>query len=331
MLTDPSGDLVIKPCTQGEVDFYQETVTNHPEFAALMPAFMGTLQLGKSKQLVDTIQAAEIQEGQSTLDVPATDEIPNVSAGFEDPVATFRGKPLDTELAIVLENVAAGFVKPNILDVKLGKRLWADDAPLAKRSRFDKIASETTTSSLGFRIAGMKIWKSDAYHIYDKWYGRSRTIEDVSEAFEELFDLKPEDRDVDVFEEVVDGIVEAVDEVEQAIAGQETRMYSSSLLFIYEGDRAARREALESACNSAKAQDSVTSIPAMVADDDHDNEEDDEAQQVPSKKIFDIRVIDFAHATWTPGQGPDENMLSGIRNVQHILRTMANNSRRTTE
>ena len=328
MLTDPSGDLVIKPCTQSEVDFYQETVANHVEFAALMPTFMGTLQLGKSKQLEDTIQAANLPNDQSAL--AATDQTPNALEGLHGSIATTRGKPLDTELAIVLENIAAGFRKPNILDIKIGKRLWADDAPLAKRTRFEKIATETTTGSLGFRVAGMKIWKSNAYHVYDKWYGRSRTVQDVHEAFEELFDLKTGDGDIGSFEEVVDGIVEAVDEVEHTISGQETRMYSSSLLFVYEGDRAARREALESAYTSTKAQDSVTSIPAMVADDDNDDDEDD-IQQSSSKKIFDIRVIDFAHAAWTPGQGPDENMLSGIQSVQQILRAMANKAKTLRE
>lgn len=323
VLTDPSGDLVIKPCTQSEVDFYQETVANHVEFAALMPTFMGTLQLGKTKQLEETLQTANATNDQPIL-VPATDDSQNATDGHRGVVATTRGKALDTELAIVLENIAAGFTRPNILDVKLGKRLWADDAPLAKRTKFDRIASETTTGSLGFRVAGMKIWEQDDYRIYDKWYGRSRTVDNVQEAFEELFDVAADDGDTGVFEEVVEGILEAVEEVEQAISGEETRMYSSSLLFVYEGDRKARKEALESAYSNAKAQDSVTSIPALVDDGVDDDDDDDDFEQSSNKKIFDIRVIDFAHAAWTPGQGPDKNMLLGIHSILDILQKMTN-------
>jgi hypothetical protein len=68
-------------------------------------------------------------------------------------------KKIVTDLAIVLENVAAGFVRPNIMDVKLGARLWDESAPPTKRARLDKVAAETTSSSLGFRIAGMRIWQ----------------------------------------------------------------------------------------------------------------------------------------------------------------------------
>jgi len=36
-------------------------------------------------------------------------------------------------------------------------------------------------------------------------------------------------------------------------------------------------------------------------------------------KIQVLKLIDFAHAEWTPGTGPDENVLHGIRNVIKLL------------
>ncbi|GAB7346273.1 hypothetical protein MBLNU457_4998t1 [Dothideomycetes sp. NU457] len=326
VMTDPSGDLVIKPCTQPEIDFYQETVANHEEFAALLPTFMGTLQLGKNKQLEETIAVAQSQQGGNAIVLPVDPEDVDNTGKSELEAPRTRGKPLETELAVVLENITAGFKRPNILDVKLGKRLWADDAPDAKRQKLDKLASETTSGSLGFRVAGMKAWQSNRYHIYDKYYGRERTAENVHQAFQDLFDADPDHGDLNTFDEIVDGVVEAVEEIEMTVADQESRMYSSSLLLVYEGDRSARKEALETAFSKSKARDSATSLPKgfnAVDDEKVDADDDDDVEQVRDQKIFDIRVIDFAHAAWTPGLGPDENMLQGIRSVRDILKDMA--------
>jgi len=40
---------------------------------------------------------------------------------------------------------------------------------------------------------------------------------------------------------------------------------------------------------------------------------------VEGPHIAVAKLIDFAHASWTPGQGPDENALQGVRNVLSIL------------
>ena len=314
---------MIKPCTQPEIDFYQETVANHDEFAALLPTFMGTLQLGKSKQLEETVKVAQSQRGSPAIVLPVETESSDNAAKSQMETPRTRGKPLETELAIVLENITAGFKRPNILDVKLGKRLWAEDAPDAKRQKLDKVASETTSGSLGFRIAGMKAWQTDRYRVYDKFYGRDRTAENVHRAFYDLFDADPDTGDLDVFDEIIDGVIEAVEEIETTVASQESRMYSSSLLLVYEGDRFARKEALESAFSKPKARDSATSLPDGLDDlSDEDADGGSEVEQVRDKKIFDIRIIDFAHAAWTRGLGPDENMLQGIRSVRNILNDM---------
>jgi 1D-myo-inositol-tetrakisphosphate 5-kinase/inositol-polyphosphate multikinase len=33
-------------------------------------------------------------------------------------------------------------------------------------------------------------------------------------------------------------------------------------------------------------------------------------------------MIDFAHATWHPGQGPDENAIRGMMNTNKILESL---------
>jgi 1D-myo-inositol-tetrakisphosphate 5-kinase/inositol-polyphosphate multikinase len=54
--------------------------------------------------------------------------------------------------------------------------------------------------------------------------------------------------------------------------------------------------------------------------DENDNdEEDDEDEEYELPKLATVKLIDFAHAKWTPGQGPDENVLQGVRSTVKIL------------
>ena len=59
----------------------------------------------------------------------------------------------------MLENLAFAFGRPNILDIKLGTVLYADDAPPEKRERMLKAARETTSLQTGIRITGFQVPK----------------------------------------------------------------------------------------------------------------------------------------------------------------------------
>ena len=156
MLSDPSGELVIKPCKQSEIDFY-DSASAHPDLIPHIPTFFGKISLGADTNAAQTAGALVLPN--------ATDAEPAVIHGVpgtmvvENAWAPSNGNRIHTDSAVVLENVAAGFKKPNILDVKLGARLWADDAPMAKRVKLDKVAEETTSKPLGLRIAGMRTYQ----------------------------------------------------------------------------------------------------------------------------------------------------------------------------
>jgi hypothetical protein len=98
-------------------------------------------------------------------------------------------------------------------------------------------------------------------------------------------------------------------------------MYSASILMVYEGDEQALEKALqeESASNTGNQAQNSEVEPQGIAEDDDDDEDEDQ----PEPKIHDVRLIDFAHAQWTPGQGPDENALQGVRSVLKILIELA--------
>lgn len=59
--------------------------------------------------------------------------------------------------SLVLENLVFGYTRPCIVDIKLGTVLYHESATPEKQSRMEKVAKETTSGSLGFRICGMKV------------------------------------------------------------------------------------------------------------------------------------------------------------------------------
>jgi inositol-polyphosphate multikinase len=319
--SDPSGAILIKPCTPAEVTFY-ESAAAHPAFQAYMPTFMGTLAVNENQDFsIPTIEAPTISNGSSKADGAVW-----VPSG---------GKKLDTGLSIVLENVTAGFKKPNVIDLKLGARLWADDAPKDKRRKLAELSNITTSGSLGFRIAGMKVFKprmkataegrfkdhievqDGDYLSYDKYYGRGFSAETVHEGFVEfLGGPKAAGR----MKQVAKRLANDVKNLASILGEEESRMYSASILMVYEGDEEAMKRALEEEKRRAVTQKAETAH-TNVDDEDSGEDEDDDDEQ--TSKVTDMRLIDFAHAKWTTGQGPDENVLQGVRNVLKILEQLA--------
>ena len=302
----------------------------------------------------------------------------NVHNGISEPIVVdnawtpSNGGRIVTNCAIAMENVAHGYKKSNILDVKLGARLWADDAPPAKRKRLDNVAGETTSKALGFRVAGMRIWQGpqaagqsgvdeDLYKSYDKNYGRGFTAETVVQGFEDYFRVAPGIKPVRNMRKVIRRFIGDLEDLQGILEKEQSRMYSASLLFVYEGDPEAlqaaftteaqifeTRSALEkghaaladvdcdgrdtkavdggssngdsSNMNGRLASSSSNGGSAVLAGTVDDSEDNSELRELPNIQV--LKLIDFAHATWTPDQGPDENLLHGIRNVIRTLKDL---------
>lgn len=361
-----------------------------------MPLFIGSLSSADQQQPL-AIAAAQTN-GVVPLPVPPLNpnqNPPSTAVGQQGEVSTpsseaswvpSGGKKLETGLSIVLENVASGFRRPNVLDVKLGARLWADDAPAEKRTKLDAVSMETTSSSLGYRIAGMKVWtgrngetdegartdpyatkqegaegakgeviEKDGYRRYDKWYGRSFNAENVTQAFE-TFLAGARAGSVDHSKLIAGRLADELRNLRAVLESEESRMYSASVLVVYEGDS----EAMELAFEQEKNISEEKNEEAEDEDEDEDvdfefSEEvvelsgaklggnmpqkainisiDPQTAQMPvelddedeedTPKVHDLRIIDFAHAKWTPGEGPDENVLHGIRSLVKVFEELA--------
>ncbi|PHH77189.1 hypothetical protein CDD82_3636 [Ophiocordyceps australis] len=358
-MCDAQGELFIKPCTQSEIDFYQSALRRHPEFAEIMPRFMGSLLLSDpcAKGINDDVagvisQVGNIETAKEHIAATVAEQVANapmLREPSDDASWTpNRARKINTDKAVVLENATFGFKQANILDIKLGVRLWADDAPPEKKRRFDKISSETTHSSLGFRIAGMRVYRGskdvseldqEGYKIYDKDYGRLLVKEEnvVDELAKFIFN-KEAGIGQELGKAVCSAFARDLARVRNVMSRHESRMYSTSLLFVFEGDGAALRSAIEE--NNALADLANQRAPAIDrttkridsgigleddVDSDADDGQDDEFDALESSlpQIYTLKLIDFAHAQWTPGLGPDENTLTGVRNLERIFEQLA--------
>jgi 1D-myo-inositol-tetrakisphosphate 5-kinase/inositol-polyphosphate multikinase len=361
-----------------------------------MPLYVGSLSSSEQQQPLAIAAARESgalplpESGDVTTDSSLPSQPPSRTASaHEDGAAPAKeetawvpsgGKKIDTGLSIVLENIACGFRRPNVLDVKLGARLWDDDAPLEKRKKLDAVSKETTSSSLGYRIAGMKVWtghngetdegdrtdpyatkyegaegekgeviEKDGYRRFDKWYGRSFNEGNVKQGFE-TFLAGAKAGKIDRSKMVAQRLAEELKKLQRVLESEESRMYSASVLVVYEGDVEAMELAIEEeqkapAPRSEEEEEeeefevpeealemvnvqlgdglpqqaiNINIDPETMQMPDEDDEEEDEPP-----KVHALRVIDFAHASWTPGQGPDENLLKGVRSLVKVFEELS--------
>ena len=388
VLSDSSGALLIKPCKDAEIEFYQSALL-HPQFARYIPRFMGHLSfVGKSGPDVTGMMESISSDQHHSAIHQIPDEMVREKAW-----APSGGGKIRTDSGVVLENITANYRKFNVLDVKLGARLWADDAPQAKREKMENEAKSTTSKALGIRVAGMRIyagedstptWESDAdhdsidqdtfgqpdpngggYRIYDKHYGRSLTVDTVHKGFEKFFRIAPGKAPDEVIKKVLRTFLTDLEGLRGVLESEECRIYSSSLLFVYEGDREALRAAIElkegspdvnsvdaavrspertkspekaphDESNSPKREtltegitsgcephDAVESHEADATSNDAIDDKDSDSES-PMLQVQALKLIDFAHAQWTKGQGPDENLLYGIKNVIKVLSEIVN-------
>jgi 1D-myo-inositol-tetrakisphosphate 5-kinase/inositol-polyphosphate multikinase len=358
---------------QQEIDFYEKAVTEHPDFASLMPVYLGTLALNDVTTVESVNEqlpgiADHLSQGlKEEMVSRARERAEEEAAEASDQPINIAWRPnknrrIPTDRSVVLENSTHGFKKPNILDAKLGRRLWADDAPMEKKKRFDEISKVTTNGSHGFRIAGMRVYKgsdkpdeldANGFKVFNKDYGRFDVNKDnIVQEFRRFIFNERAGIDKDLGRAVAQAFLQDLKRVERVLVNSETRMYSASLLFTFEGDGEVLRAAIEQ--NNALAseldqgeedlvlENHVTLEKAVEIDPQvlsgaiegdikvieltgdvlaDGEEDDDELSDLP--RIYSLKLIDFAHAEWVPGQGPDENSLLGVRSLIKICEELA--------
>ena len=102
----------------------------------------------------------------------------------------------------------------------------------------------------------------------------------------------------DLLVPVLEGLLEEVKTLREAVAGTEMRMVGGSILVVYEAEWEKAKAGLERLTKSVE----------MVVEDDDEDDEYDDVIRTP----YCVRMIDFAHTRHVPGEGPDEGVLLGL-------------------
>lgn len=342
--TSLHGEVFIKPATDVEIHFYDEVNANpdYKELAMLMPRYYGALE---------NIPVVTAEEAVEHLNKKSTPGAGHHKVGEREATESEedKGHRISAPGGIALESMTHGFKEPNTLDVKLGAILY-DKLALTKTGkvgRFRDMSEKTTSKNMGFRFAGMKVFRGhdlgrntahvdhDGFTNYDKYYGQNLQDDDIHDAFRKFL-FAPEARvNAELGAYVAEAFLTEVRKMIKVLEGIESRMYSASILFVYEGDGDKLREAIMEQMRLDRGGE-----PKVLGKDDEG------AVITWDPKVFACKLIDFAHATigedamkihkepvevsperglkdnveWVQSNGgPDENMLKGMRKVADIL------------
>ncbi|EGG09308.1 uncharacterized protein MELLADRAFT_71264 [Melampsora larici-populina 98AG31] len=227
------------------------------------------------------------------------------------------------EVFIVLENLVpictnptlrTGFTHPNVLDIKLGKQLYDNDASEEKKERMTRTAAETTSARFGIRLTGGKVWNNDtrAYETLPKTFGKSLDPQgsDLKAGFSRFFPIALPDGEtlqgnqyssrltvspggipaILMARLLEDVLLPRFNRLSNHVSRFEWQVYGSSLLVVYEGDSEALSRAFEG--------DNITE----------------------DRFLGIVKLIDFAHA-WK-AQQPDAGLLDAFDTLSNLLRGM---------
>ncbi|XP_056889721.1 inositol polyphosphate multikinase isoform X2 [Takifugu flavidus] len=144
---------------------------------------------------------------------------------------TWSSPDIPQNLYLKLEDVTRHFVKPCIMDVKLGQRSYDPYASQEKREQ--QIRKYPLMEEIGFLVLGMRVYKvcSDTFDIYDQHYGRGLVKDTIKDGLAKFFY-----NGVTLRKDAVSASISRVQQILQWFESQQQlTFYASSLLFVYEG------------------------------------------------------------------------------------------------
>ncbi|KIY44069.1 SAICAR synthase-like protein [Fistulina hepatica ATCC 64428] len=279
--TTEDDSLIIKPCLPLELEFYQaiSSSTEDNPFTSLrryIPNFLGTLKL-----------EGQMSDGSNVLPLP--------EVGRKDDYRL-------TTQSIVLENLSYPFLRPNIMDIKLGTVLFDETAPPEKVERMIHTAKTTTSLETGVRLTGFQVHSNETGRAVGtpKSYGKSIQASQLPEGIAKFFPVAPSPTESSglssqLLVPILKGIMSDVTAIQNILKKIDMRMVGGSILIVYEGDWERATVALQKLRD--RLEKNTTVGPPYV-----------------------VKLIDFAHTRLTPGQGPDLGVLLGLDTLINLLR-----------
>nr|XP_046232116.1 inositol polyphosphate multikinase [Scatophagus argus]XP_046232117.1 inositol polyphosphate multikinase [Scatophagus argus]XP_046232118.1 inositol polyphosphate multikinase [Scatophagus argus] len=144
---------------------------------------------------------------------------------------TWSSPDSPNDLYLKLEDVTRRFIKPCIMDVKLGQRSYDPFASQEKREQ--QIRKYPLMEEIGFLVLGMRVYKvcSDMFDSYDQHYGRGLIKDTIKDGLAKFFH-----NGVSLRKDAVSASICRVQRILRWFESQhQLTFYASSLLFVYEG------------------------------------------------------------------------------------------------
>lgn len=334
--------IFAKLTNQQEIDFYNETqlLSQDDEDQQLgsklidwMPVFMGTLtQSDITKHDPNSLVMPVLNEDKKRVEQ---------KLGDDD-----KDSEEDDKQYIVLQNLYGGYVNPSILDIKLGSKLFDENATAEKAERLGKVSDSTTSGTLNFRICGMKLYngsldkmpanvfdgmektmklvrENDAdsnYIEFDKYFGRSLSKDNVADGLALLFG---QFENTFIKRKLLETFLKRLQLLYNCLLDAEVRIISGSLLFIVENDTHKWEPVMDND-ELYESRDSLIRSDFIDDDDGDDDNLDSDQSANDVSPMSSLNLIDFAHAKYTKGKGYDENIIIGVENLITIFETILN-------
>ncbi|CAD6888920.1 unnamed protein product [Tilletia laevis] len=316
------GQVVVKRSLLAEVLFYYQNFTQYPTLAPgrglseWTPRCHGAVTLSEADDVKNKAKSSLPDSVIQTA--PLLPKLLDLSP----PLFVDSDPSVIPANALVLENILHGFVSPNVLDIKLGTQHWDENSTPEKKERMIKSAQACTSANFGVRLTGWQTWDEARQQPFSvsKLFGKNILTQDELELGARLFFCSPRPtEDTDRYNEIVtgseassphridslpslpaelvhrvvsQGLAPQLEEICQLVKHVEWRVRGGSVLLVFEGNQAA----LERKLNDPFSE------PATYCK---------------------ARLIDFAHATVVPGQGPDEGYVQGLQTSIALLRHVA--------
>ncbi|KAF7981080.1 hypothetical protein HWV62_35570 [Athelia sp. TMB] len=311
--TTEDDSLIIKRALPVEVEFYQNLATSaaFEPLRPFLPHFYGTLRLEGEH---DTTRS-------DTLVVKPLPE--SLKEDTDESTTTWY------HIIFRLPAPPRTFLRPNILDIKLGTVLYDEFASPEKRARAEKSARETTTLETGIRITGFQVYDNSTLSPVktDKLYGKSLKAAELPAGIARCLPVASTSNIALGAKEpsfglpcgtllpIMESLREDIADLCKILEVLELRMVGASLLIIHESDwdRAAQGVKLY----MEEGSDDINSDES----EDEEDESEDEAAGTPKRPgpPYTVNLIDFAHTRLAPGKGPDRGVLLGLSTLMKLF------------
>eukprot|EP00761_Pharyngomonas_kirbyi_P000388 gb/GECH01000388.1/.p1 GENE.gb/GECH01000388.1/~~gb/GECH01000388.1/.p1 ORF type:complete len:360 (+),score=77.72 gb/GECH01000388.1/:1-1080(+) len=237
-----SGNRLYKPLIPREHKFYTSLSEDSP-LHNFIPKFYGTTTI--TRELVDEQHSSDsIQSAAQVENVIFTDDS---SPWVNTAKQRHNGNPVESSETlkhwntvdrefnyVILEDLTGKFKRPSVLDIKMGTRQHGFATSPTKAASLEAKCKKTTTAQLGIRHCGTQVYRRDQcrYLLRDKYFGRKLTQNTLNEALEEYFD-----NGETIMCKVIPGFLQRLQKLLEVFENNRSHhFFSSSLLFVYEGD-----------------------------------------------------------------------------------------------